>query len=120
MSELDQTGETTWAFKVNNTDVRISVDGETSLLTVLRHDLDLKGTRIGCAEGNCGACTVLVNGMPVQSCTTPLWSDKNHHVETIEILHPGDSLGHLPTIFHDEQAAQCGYCINGLIMTSKG
>jgi nicotinate dehydrogenase subunit A len=117
MSGSDQTGDKAWAFKVNGTDVCLTLDGNASLLTALRQDLDLKGTRVGCAEGQCGACTVLVDGMPVQSCTTPLWSVKDRQVETIEGL---DAYNELSSIFLTEQAAQCGYCINGIIMTVSG
>ncbi len=115
MTEADPHSDI-WAFKVNGTDVQVAVGGGTSLLTALRHDLDLKGTRIGCTEGNCGACTVLVDGLPVQSCTTPLWSVKDRSVRTIESLGADD----LPATFLAEQAAQCGYCINGIIMTVTG
>lgn len=115
MTETDQHRDI-WTFNVNGTDVQVAVAGDTSLLSALRHDLDLRGTRIGCAEGNCGACTVLVDGLPVQSCTTPLWSVQNHSVRTIESLGAND----LPTTFLAEQAAQCGYCINGIIMTVTG
>ena len=84
---------------------------------VLRHDLEMKGTRIGCGEGNCGACTVLVDGLPVQSCTTPLWAAKGHRIQTIEGLAKDRAAQQLQSIFLSEQAAQCGYCINGIIMT---
>lgn len=112
----DHQNSETWTFKVNGIDVHVAVSGETSLLSALRHDLDLKGTRIGCGEGNCGACTVLIDGLPVQSCTTPLWSVNYHSVKTIEGLDADD----LPSVFLAEQAAQCGYCINGIIMTVTG
>jgi aerobic-type carbon monoxide dehydrogenase small subunit (CoxS/CutS family) len=77
------------AFTVNDRDVEIRAPEDSSLLTALRHDLELKATRIGCGEGNCGACTVLVDGLPVQSCTTPLWAAKNHRVQTgaMRLLH---------------------------------
>ena len=114
MSDADRHSET-WTFKVNGADVQVAA-GDSSLLSALRHDLDLKGTRIGCTEGNCGACTVLVDGQPVQSCTTPLWSVQDHSIRTIESLDTDD----LPSVFLAEQAAQCGYCINGIIMTVTG
>jgi nicotinate dehydrogenase subunit A len=109
-----------WAFIVNCTDVRVTVDGDTSLLTALRHDLGLKGTRIGCADGNCGACTVMIDGMPAQSCTTPLWAVEGRAVQTIEGVVSDGRTGDLPSNFLTEQAAQCGYCINGIIMTVSG
>jgi nicotinate dehydrogenase subunit A len=105
------------AFTVNDRDVRIRAPEDSSLLMALRHDLGLKGTRIGCGEGNCGACTVLVDGLPLQSCTTPLWAAKNHHVQTVEGLGDDRATQQLQSIFLSEQAAQCGYCINGIIMT---
>jgi nicotinate dehydrogenase subunit A len=120
MSGSEANDEAAWTFKVNGADVRLCVTGETSLLNALRHDLDLKGTRIGCAEGYCGACTVLVDGMPVQSCTTPLWSVRDRNVQTIEGLGSDEISGDIPSIFLAEQAAQCGYCINGIIMTVTG
>jgi aerobic-type carbon monoxide dehydrogenase small subunit (CoxS/CutS family) len=120
MNGSAQNSHKPWSFKVNDTDVSLPLDGSISLLTALRHDLDLKGTRIGCGEGNCGACTVLLDGRPIQSCTTPLWSVEHRHVTTIENLPPRDAGIDVPSIFLAEQAAQCGYCINGIIMTVTG
>lgn len=108
------------ALTVNGRDVEVCGPEDTSLLMALRCDLHLMGTRIGCGEGNCGACTVLVDGLPVQSCTTPLWAAKSHRVQTVEGLADDPSSRHLPSIFLSEQAAQCGYCINGIIMTVAG
>jgi nicotinate dehydrogenase subunit A len=105
------------ALTVNDRDVEIRAPEDSSLLMALRHDLELKATRIGCGEGNCGACTVLVDGLPVQSCTTPLWAAKNHRIQTIEGLARDGAARQLQSIFLSEQAAQCGYCINGIIMT---
>ncbi len=83
------------------------------LLDVLRTDLALLGTRAGCSEGQCGACTVLLDGQPVQSCQTPLRAAAGHAVETIE----SGRFDAVRDAFLDEQAAQCGYCTNGLIVT---
>jgi nicotinate dehydrogenase subunit A len=105
------------AFTVNDRDVEIRTPEDSSLLMALRHDLKLKATRIGCGEGNCGACTVLLDGLPVQSCTTPLWAARNHRIQTIEGLANDRAARQLQSIFLSEQAAQCGYCINGIIMT---
>jgi aerobic-type carbon monoxide dehydrogenase small subunit (CoxS/CutS family) len=117
MSNPAQSDDGIIAFTVNDRDVRIRAPEDSSLLMALRHDLGLKGTRIGCGEGNCGACTVLVDGLPLQSCTTPLWAAKNHRVQTIEGLADDRPAQQLQSIFLSEQAAQCGYCINGIIMT---
>jgi nicotinate dehydrogenase subunit A len=102
---------------VNGRDVEVRAPEDTSLLMALRHDLGLKGTRIGCAEGHCGACTVLLDGLPVQSCTTPLWAARGHQVQTIESLADDRAGQQLQSAFLTEQAAQCGYCTNGIIMT---
>jgi nicotinate dehydrogenase subunit A len=110
----------TVAFTVNNRDVEVRAPEDTSLLMALRHDLDLTGTRIGCGEGNCGACTVWLDGRPVQSCTTPLWAVRDHRVQTIEGLGSDRFAEQVQSIFLSEQAAQCGYCINGIIMTVAG
>jgi nicotinate dehydrogenase subunit A len=116
MSKTTGSDDAIIAFTVNGRDVEIRVPEDTSLLMALRHDLGLKGSRIGCGEGNCGACTVLVDGLPVQSCDTPMWAVRNHRVQTIEGLADEPSARHLQAIFLAEQAAQCGYCINGIIM----
>jgi nicotinate dehydrogenase subunit A len=108
------------AFTVNDRDVEIRAPEDNSLLMTLRHDFGLKATRIGCGEGNCGACTVLLDGLPVQACTTPLWAARHHRVQTIEGLANSQAAQQLPSIFLSEQAAQCGYCINGIIMTVAG
>jgi nicotinate dehydrogenase subunit A len=110
-------GDAAIAFTVNGRAVEVRVPDDTPLLMALRHDLDLKGTRIGCGEGNCGACTLWIDGLPVQSCTTPLWAAKDHRVQTIEGLVDDRAAQRVQSIFLDEQAAQCGYCINGIIMT---
>jgi nicotinate dehydrogenase subunit A len=120
MSGAVQSADATWIFTVNNKDVRLSLDGETSLLMALRQDLDLKGTRVGCGEGHCGACTVLLDGLPIQSCTTPLWAVKGRAVRTIEGIATDAGDTDLRSIFIDEQAAQCAYCMNGIIMTVYG
>ncbi|MDB5648787.1 MAG: (2Fe-2S)-binding protein [Hyphomicrobiales bacterium] len=104
-------------FQVNGNPVELSLSGDTPLVHVLRHDLALKGTRLGCGEGQCGACTVLLDGSPVQSCDTPLRSVAGREITTIEGLSDMDAPGPVQQIFLDEQAAQCGYCINGIIMS---
>ncbi len=105
---------------INGTAVTLSVDGDTSLLSVLRDRMDLKGSRIGCTEGYCGACTVLVDGKPVQSCNTPVWSVAGKDVTTIEAAERHPVLSEVQKVFVDLQAAQCGYCTNGIMMTLAG
>jgi nicotinate dehydrogenase subunit A len=91
-------------------------DPDTPLLYVLRDNLGLHGPRFGCGLGQCGACTVHIDGSAVRSCVTPLSSVGAGHVVTLEGLSPPDGLHPLQQAFIDEQAVQCGYCINGMIM----
>jgi nicotinate dehydrogenase subunit A len=109
------------AFKlrVNGEERGVSAEPNTPLLYILRNDLKLKGTRFGCGEGHCGACTVLVDGRAVQSCDTPLWSAPGHEITTIEGLGSAQRPHPIQQAFIDEQAAQCGYCIDGIIMSAK-
>ncbi len=112
----------TFKLRVNGVEREVSAEPNTPLLYIIRNDLKLKGTRFGCGEGNCGACTVLVDGRAVQSCDTPLWSAPGHEITTIEGLAGvggADSLHQIQQAFLDEQAAQCGYCINGIMMSAK-
>ncbi len=103
--------------EVNGVGHALTADADTPLLYCLRDDLKLKGTRFGCGTGHCGACTVLVDGRAVQSCDTPLWAAAGHQVTSVEGL-AGDGIGALlRQAFIDEQAAQCGYCINGILMS---
>jgi len=108
--------------RVNGVEREVSAEPNTPLLYILRNDLKLKGTRFGCGEGNCGACTVLLDGRAVQSCDTPLWSAPGHEITTIEGLAgagSADSLHPIQQAFLEEQAAQCGYCSNGIMMSAK-
>ena len=108
-----------FTLRVNGREHTVSAEANTPLVYILRNDLKLKGTRFGCGQGNCGACTVLIDGNAVQSCDTPLWSAPGHEVTTIEGLGSADAPGRLQQAFIDEQAMQCGYCINGIIMSAK-
>ena len=106
--------------RVNGRDVEVTAEPNTPLLYVLRNDLKLKGTRFGCGAGQCGACNVLFDGNPVQSCDTPLWSAAGHEITTIEGIGGADGGLHpIQQAFIDEQAAQCGYCIPGMIMRAQ-
>ena len=106
-------------FRVNGADRIVAVPVNTPLLFVLRNDLELRGTRHGCAEGNCGACTVLLNGRPVTSCNTPLDAAAGQDVETIESLTAGEESHALVSAVLAEQAGQCGYCLPGILMRAK-
>lgn len=108
-----------FTLKVNGQTHTVSAEPNTPLLYILRNDLKLKGTRFGCGEGQCGACTVLIDGKAVQSCDTPLWSAPGHDITTIEGLGTAEAPGRLQQAFIDEQAVQCGYCINGIIMSAQ-
>jgi len=97
----------------------IGAEPETPLLYVLRNDLKLKGARFGCGLGQCGACTVLIDGKPVQSCDLPLSAAAGKSITTIEGIAQNGKPHPLQRAFIAEQAAQCGYCITGIIMTAK-
>jgi nicotinate dehydrogenase subunit A len=103
---------------VNGVRRSVDADADTSLLHVLREDLDLKGTRFGCGMGLCGACFVLLDGHPTPSCDTPLWAAEGKEVVTIEGLGGPDDLHPLQQAFLDEQAAQCGYCLSGVLVSA--
>ena len=93
---------------------------DTPLLYVLRNDLELNAAKFGCGMAQCGACTVLVDGKPVRSCVTPALAVKDTKITTLEGLGSIEKLHPLQKAFIDEQAAQCGYCIAGMLMTAKG
>jgi nicotinate dehydrogenase subunit A len=102
---------------VNGRAATVDVDDpDTPLLYVLRDNVGLRGPRFGCGLGQCGACTVHIDGSAVRSCVTPLSSVGTGHVVTLEGLSVADDLHPLQQAFIDEQAVQCGYCINGMIM----
>ena len=109
----------TFRIRVNGAEREVRAAPVTPLLYILRNDLGLKGTRFGCGEGHCGACTVLFDGSAVQSCDTPLWSAAGHEITTIEGLSTGGTLHPIQQAFLDEQAAQCGYCVNGIMVAAK-
>ena len=107
-----------FTLKVNGAECEVAAEPNTPLVYLLRNDLDLKGTRFGCGSGHCGACTVLVDGNAVQSCDTPLWSAAGREITTIEGLGSIEHPHPLQQAFLDEQAAQCGYCSNGIMMSA--
>jgi aerobic-type carbon monoxide dehydrogenase small subunit (CoxS/CutS family) len=102
---------------VNGKKFRVDADPERSLLFVLRNALDITGPKYGCGEGQCGACTVLLNGRPVRSCITPLRAAAGKPVTTIEGLEIDGKLHPLQEAFIHADAMQCGYCTPGMIMS---
>ena len=108
----------TLKLRVNGIEREVRAEPSTPLLYILRNDLGLKGTRFGCGEGHCGACTVLLDGKPMQSCDTPLWSAAGHEITTVEGLARDGAPHPIQQAFLEEQAAQCGYCINGIMMSA--
>ncbi len=106
------------ALRVNGRDVSIDVEESTPILYVLRNDLGLSGPRFGCGLGQCGACTVHLAGRPVRACITPVASARGRDIVTLEGLGTRASPHPVQAAFIAEQAAQCGYCANGMIMAA--
>jgi nicotinate dehydrogenase subunit A len=113
---------------MTQTTIRLSVNGrihdidaapDTALLYVLRNDLQLNGPKYGCGLGECGTCTVLIDGVAARSCVIPIEGCVNREVTTLEGLGSREQLDPVQQAFIDEQAAQCGYCLNGMIMSTK-
>jgi nicotinate dehydrogenase subunit A len=104
---------------VNGQDHEVDAEPDTPLLYVLRDDLGLNGAKFGCGLGQCGACTVLVDGVAVFSCLTPVAALPGREVTTIEGLGSADNPGSVQRAFIHEQAAQCGYCIAGMVMRAQ-
>ena len=103
---------------INGSTRTVQADENTPLLYVLRNDCDLKGTRFGCGAAQCGSCHVLIDGVSVPSCDTPLWAAEGKAVVTVEGLGKSGELSALQQAFVDEQAAQCGYCISGMLISA--
>ena len=108
--------------------IRLTVNGrihevgaapDTALLYVLRNDLELNGPKFGCGLGECGACTVLIDGVAARSCVIPIFGCVGREILTLEGLGSRDHPDPVQSAFISEQAAQCGYCLNGMIMTTK-
>ncbi len=108
--------------------IRLTVNGrihevdaapDTALLYVLRNDLELNGPKFGCGLGECGACTVLIDGVAARSCVIPISGCVGREILTLEGLGSRDQPDPVQSAFISEQAAQCGYCLNGMIMTTK-
>jgi aerobic-type carbon monoxide dehydrogenase small subunit (CoxS/CutS family) len=105
---------------VNGARRPVDADAERSLLSVLRDDLDLTGSKYGCGEGRCGACTVLIDGQPVRSCITRVGAAASKQVRTIEGLAADGRLHPVQQAFLDADALQCGYCTPGMILAAVG
>ncbi len=105
---------------VNGARRRIDADPERSLLSVLREDLELTGAKYGCGEGQCGACTVLLDGRAVRSCITPVRAAAGKRITTIEGLAAGGRLHPVQQAFLETGALQCGYCTPGMIVAAAG
>jgi nicotinate dehydrogenase subunit A len=104
---------------VNGATHRVSAAADTPLLYLLRNDLALNGPKFGCGLGECGACTVLLDGMPTRACVTTAQVALGREITTLEGLGTRAALHPVQQAFIEEQAAQCGYCLNGMIMTAK-
>ena len=105
--------------KVNGRSSDVDVDPATPLLYVLSDDLSLRGPKFGCGLGQCGACTVIANGQAIRSCVTPVGTVANQEITTLEGLGTPENPHPIQQAFIDEQAAQCGFCLNGVILTAK-
>jgi aerobic-type carbon monoxide dehydrogenase small subunit (CoxS/CutS family) len=109
---------TRYALLINGRSFSVEAEPDTSLLSVLREQLDLTGTKYGCGEGQCGACTVLVDGRAHRSCETPISTIASKPITTIEGLAKDDRLHPVQQAFLDEGAMQCAYCTSGMIMSA--
>ena len=110
---------TAWRFEVNGERVEVEAPGMRRLLDILREDLALTGTKEGCGEGECGACTVLVDGAPVDSCLVPVCQVEGAAIATVEGLGEADELSGVQAAFHEHYAAQCGFCTSGFVMAAQ-
>ena len=106
-------------FRLNGAETEVDADSDRSLLDILRGQLGMTGPHFGCGAGECGACNVIVGDRAVSACDTPLWSVADKDVTTIEGLGTGERPHPLQRAFIAEQALQCGYCTNGMIMSAK-
>lgn len=105
-------------FHVNDIERRLDADPDMPLLYALRGELALRGTRFGCGTGHCGACRVLIDGQAVSSCDTPLWAAAGKRITTVEGLGTPERPHPLQRAFVAEQAAQCGYCLSGILISA--
>jgi len=108
----------TVAFRLNGQPVSVQSDNGQTLLDLLRNTLQLKATRMGCGQGQCGACRVMLDGHAVAACETPLWAIEGKAVTTVEGLGSRSAPHALQTAFIEEQAMQCGFCTSGILMSA--
>ena len=108
-----------FTLKVNGRSHSVDVDPATPLLYVLSDDLELRGPKFGCGLGQCGACTVIAGGRALRSCIAPVSAVAGSEITTLEGLGTADNPHAIQKAFIDEQAMQCGFCVNGVIMTAK-
>ena len=104
---------------INATNIAIAAPEKTPLLSILRDELGLSGPKLGCGEGECGACMVLIDGRPQTSCNLPLWAVKGHAVTTLEGLGTPEQPHVLQQAFMEENAGQCGYCLSGILVSAS-
>ncbi len=107
------------SLRVNGRTQSVDVDPDMPLLYALRNDLQLNGPKYGCGLAQCGACTVIMDGAAIRSCVTPVSAAQNKAVTTLEGLGSTKKMHNIQQAFVDEQALQCGYCVNGMIMSTK-
>ena len=108
-----------YSLHVNGKVSAVEADADMPLLYALRDDLQLNGPKFGCGLGQCGACTVIIDGNAIRSCVTPVSAVQNKPITTLEGLGTTKKMHKIQQAFVDEQALQCGYCINGMVMTTK-
>ena len=104
---------------INAQNIALTAPDKTPLLSFLRNELGLSGPKLGCGEGECGACMVLVDGRPQTSCNLPLWAVKGHAVTTLEGLGAAGQAHALQQAFIEENAGQCGYCLSGILVSAS-
>jgi aerobic-type carbon monoxide dehydrogenase small subunit (CoxS/CutS family) len=113
-------GMARYSLRINGKAHEVEADPADSLLSILRYDVGLTGSKYGCGEGQCGACTVLIDGAATKSCVTTVGSVANRAITTIEGLSDGKRLHPVQDAFLDAEAFQCGYCTPGMIMAAAG
>ena len=106
------------SFHLNTQPCTVEVDGSVPLLSVLRDEMGLSGPKFGCGQGECGACMVLVDGQPQTACNLPLWAVEGRHIVTVEGLGTADQPHPVQAAFCEERAAQCGYCVAGIVTSA--